>query len=226
MAETAGLALGAVALVSLFQTAVGFLEYFEIARNFRADRDLATTKINLLEVRLRNWGRDLHLDEVGPEKDGWLHMQRLEEGGRNVITSCLIGISNILGNASELSSKYGLGERRKRMSWHGLIAIGIMRARCRPPHRCRLACKDKSPKRAAPQSKASSTSNSLGSKIVWAIKDKRRFEALIIDLDFLITNLERVLPASGSSNVTAPKPAPTSCKGEGEPFKTGLIVMS
>lgn len=102
MTEAAGLALGAVALVSLFQTAVDFLEYSEVARNLKADQELATTKINQLEVRLKQWGRDLRIEEHDQEWDGWLRMQ---EGG--LITNCLVGISDILGSASELTRKYG-----------------------------------------------------------------------------------------------------------------------
>lgn len=189
MAEAAGLALGAVALVSLFQTAVEFLEYFEVAKNLRADHELAMTKINLLEVRLKQWGRDLRIQEVGEECDGWLRMYYLEDGG--LITSCLIGISNILGNASQLTSKYGL-DQTKRLSWHSFLSD--VSQSCTGPYRQASKFKSsyKGPCPTPSTVRFSRNSTSLGGKITWAIKDKKRFDSLISELDFFITNLERV----------------------------------
>lgn len=189
MAEAAGLALGAVALVSLFQTAVDCLEYFEVARNVSKDQELATTKINLLEVRLKQWGRDLRIQDIGEECDGWLRMHCLEEGG--LITSCLIGISNILGNASQLTSKYGL-DKMKRLSWLTLLS-GITRS-CTGSRReaPRLKNPYKGPCQTRPMIRFAQNTTSLGNKVTWAVKDKKRFESLISELDFLITNLERV----------------------------------
>jgi hypothetical protein len=44
MAEAAGLVLGAVALVSLFQTTVELLEYVQAAKGLASDGQLADTK--------------------------------------------------------------------------------------------------------------------------------------------------------------------------------------
>lgn len=183
MAEAAGLALGAVALVSLFQTAVEFLEYFEIAKSLRADQDLATTKINLLEVRLKQWGQEIHIQDVGQEWEGWL---RRQEGG--IITNCLIGISNILGNANQLTSKYGL-DRTRKPGWLSPFS-GLTRS---SSDSRRSASKTNTFTPASATIKFSrESSTSVGSRVTWAIKDKKRFESLISELDFLITNLERV----------------------------------
>lgn len=181
MAEAAGLALGAVALVGLFQTAVEFLEYFEDARNLQADRELATTKISLLEVRLKQWGRDLHIHEVGQEWDAWLRMHCLEEGG--LIAKCLIGISSILGDASELTNKYGL-DKTKRRNWSSVlfhVTRFLYELRRRAPKT-----------KTSPAIESFQKPTSLGSKVTWAVRDKKRFQSLLSELDFLITNLERV----------------------------------
>lgn len=201
MAEAAGLVLGAVALASLFQTAVEFLEYFEVARNSQADRRIATTKINLLEVRLKQWGRDLGIHEVGQECDGWLRerLHYLEEGG--IIAECLVGISSILGNASELSKKYGL-DKRKRLSWSSLSfrSTRLGQEPRRQASNARACCP-----RAFPIINIPRNTASLGSKVTWAVRDKKKFESLILELDFLVTNLERV-----SDHLRRPS-TPSSC---------------
>lgn len=175
MAEAAGLALGAVALVSLFQTAVELLEYFEAARSLASDRELTATKLSLLEARLRQWGDDLHVEHPGQE-DGGLRSRWKDEGG--LVTKSLKGISEILGDATQLSEKYGLHKKR-RLVWHSNIPL-----LCPILHRADTNI--------SLSRKPSNISPSIRRQAVWAIKDKKRFEALISDLDFFITNLEKV----------------------------------
>lgn len=168
MAEAAGLALGAVALASLFQTCVEFLEYFEVARNFSGDGELVSTKLGLLETRLKNWGYEMKVLDPGREDGGW-HAALEDEGG--VITRCLVGINDILGDASKLRNEYGL-DKRKRVDWSSCLPF-----RLRPPQ----------------QAKKSRFSRlSVRKHVVWAVRDKKRFDSLIQDLDFFITNLEKV----------------------------------
>lgn len=177
MAEAAGLALGAVALVSLFQTAVECLEYFELARALKHDHELAATKVSLLESRLKEWGGHVQVLEPGREDEG-LRTIWEEEGG--LITKSLSGIALILGNAAELNQTYGLHKKKL------------------------VRCKWSSPfPRQRPGSKLQSTTSSTSQiavkatasfrrQVVWAIRDKKRFDSLISDLDFLVTNLEKV----------------------------------
>lgn len=55
-AETAGLAIGVIALASLFTTCLELLDYFELGRNYLYDYRLACTKTNILHERLSIWG--------------------------------------------------------------------------------------------------------------------------------------------------------------------------
>ncbi|KAH8781317.1 prion-inhibition and propagation-domain-containing protein [Diaporthe sp. PMI_573] len=169
MAEAAGLALGVVALASLFQTCVEFLEYFEVARNLPEDGELVSTKLSLLETRLRSCGCELKVLDPRRQDGGWHGALADEEG---VITRCLVGIRDILGDASKLRTKYGL-DKRKRLGWTFCFPFRLQHPQ---------------------QAKAGRFSSiiSLRRHVVWAVRDKKRFDSLIQDLDFFITNLEKV----------------------------------
>lgn len=175
MAEAAGLAIGAIALVSLFQSTVELLEYFEAGRSLASDGELANTKLGLLEERLKQWGDDLHVENTGQE-DGGVRERWEDEGG--LVTKSLKGISEILGNASQLSEKYGLHKKRRLVWNYNLPSLHPILHRTDTPI--------SSPR------KSSKISPSIHRQAVWAIKDKKRFESLICDLDFFITNLEKV----------------------------------
>lgn len=174
MAEATGLALGAVALVSLFQTTVELLEYVQAAKGLASDGQLADTKLGLLEERLRQWGDDLQVEHPGQE-DGWLRQRWDHEGG--LVTKSLKGISEILSNASQLSEKYGLHKKR-RLIWNSNI-----------PSLYPILQRTNTFISSSPRK---SISASVRKQAVWAIKDKKRFDSLISDLDFFITNLEKV----------------------------------
>lgn len=176
MAEAAGLALGAVALVSLFQTTVELLEYVQAAKGLASDGQLADTKLGLLEERLRQWGDDLQVEHPGKE-DVLLRQRWDHEGG--LVTKSLNGISEILSNASQLSEKYGLHKKR-RLVWNSSI-----------PSLHPIIQKTNTLSLSSPR-KSSGNSPSVRKQAIWAIKDKKRFDSLIADLDFFITNLEKV----------------------------------
>lgn len=170
MAEAAGLAVGVVALASLFQTCVEFLEYFEAARNLSGDRELVSTKLGLLTTRLRRSGYEMKVLHPPGQEDGGLHA--VLSGETAAITRCLVGISDILGDADQLKHKYGI-DKRKHLDWSSCF-----------PFRLR-------PQQPAKTSELSGRV-SIRRHVVWAVRDKKRFDSLIQDLDFFITNLEKL----------------------------------
>jgi hypothetical protein len=166
MAEAAGLVVGTIALATLFQTALDFLDCLEDAKNLTYDRKLGDTKIRLLEIRLKQWGEDMHVLHPGQE-DGGLREHWMEESG--TVANCLLGIAEILSTASELSCKYDVYKKT------GFVWSSIFRPRGKPRSLQYLR-----------------TLGSLRQRASWAIRDKKRFDALVVELDFLITNLEKV----------------------------------
>jgi hypothetical protein len=102
-AEVAGLALGAVALASLFNSCIELLEIFELGKNYLYDYDTACTKVSLLRERLSDWGKSTHIQERGQEHPS------LREPVRNDIVSKSLGkLREIISDTQGLQRKYDL----------------------------------------------------------------------------------------------------------------------
>lgn len=180
MAEAVGLALGTVALASLFTTCIECMEYFELSKNYEYDYNLACLKLSLLKSRLGTWGQTLGICvgcHAGYEEKR-LHLKWHREEA--VIESSLQGIVDIFGNANILEDKYRLVPRKLRKVNHGPSRIGEGPAqesgkvkRYLLPIRIRGIAL-------------------IRRSTIWAIRDKQKFDILIDDLDFLISNLEAI----------------------------------
>lgn len=84
-AEAAGLAVGVIALASVF---------------YLVDYDLACTKINILHQRLSDWGNKTHIREPGSE-----HPFLLEPSQRGVVANSLRTLRDILSDTEGLRQK-------------------------------------------------------------------------------------------------------------------------
>lgn len=174
MAEAAGLAVGTIALASLFQTCIEVLEYIDDARNIDDDRERGETKLSLLNVRLKQMGEDLHVTNPGLEDGGLpeLWPQEIE-----AISNGLLGVTQILNNASRLCRKYDLQ------------GGGVNPTPSRP----KAAWQVHDPtQRPAPRRSTYCSLVSFRKRASWALRDKKRFNSLLTELDFFVTNLEKV----------------------------------
>ena len=172
MAEAAGLALGGIALVSLFKSCVDLFEYFELGKSYHYDYHLASTKVRLLRARLNQWGDELQSQQTG-EDDSLICSEKC-----TTITDSLLGIKEILGCTDKFGEKYGIDRRR----------VSILQQVVKLP----LQLINDRETRVEEHYQKRSNSISLRRRTTWAIHDKRRFDLLIADLDFFITNLEKV----------------------------------
>ena len=216
MAEPVGLALGTVALASLFTTSIELIDYFELRRSYEYDYELACLKVSLLKSRLDTWGRALKIfDNTGlgkPFREDW----PLEE---TVVQRSLLGIADIFGNAEHLKDKYKLVPCKSRniitsstQEAQGLIPDRKVRGHFIKRH-CRPSCFRRS--------------------TTWAIRDKQKFDALISDLDFFISSLEAISlpshttgttpPSSTMSNQASPTPPADCADGAADPRATPAI---
>ena len=174
MAEAAGLALGIVALASLFTTCVELIDYFELSKSYEYDYMTACLKLSLLKSRLHTWGHALQPGADSCQLDEELGHQRSLE--KEVIRRSLQGIADILGSAEALKDKYGLSSRKS-----AVVVSG-----CRDPPVDR-----KSQRFLLSRIRGMS---SVRRTTTWAIRDKQKFDNLISDLEFFISNLEVFWP--------------------------------
>ena len=180
MAEAAvGLAFGTIALASLFSTCIDLLEFFELKKGYEDDYDLNCLKLSLLKSRLDSWGRDLRIIEVGheasPLRDRWAQEQE-------TVMRSLLGIKNLLGNADLLRDKYELLPNRP----PAFMSLLTVRTKPRP---------SSDPKTETPASRklGPRQRSFLRLSTTWAIRDKQKFDGLLSDLEFFISNLEHVI---------------------------------
>ncbi|KAL9089944.1 MAG: hypothetical protein Q9165_005473 [Trypethelium subeluteriae] len=187
MAEPVGLALGAVALASLFSTCVELMEYFELSKSYKYDYELACLKLSLLKARLDTWGQTVDVNNRSQE-DTDLREQWSSE--QDVVRKSLQGIAGIFGDAEQLKSKYTVLPRRWKIK-ASLYRSGSSRAIQDKPRRRLLGygCNISLVRR--------STS--------WAIRDKGKFDILINDLDFFISNLEAVSFRLHTTSIISPE---------------------
>jgi hypothetical protein len=117
-AEIAGLAIGTIALATLFSTCIELFDLVEVGRNCIYDYDLACTKISLLRERLRAWGTCLRVMEPGAEDDALRDQWSMK---REIVGASLVGLRRILSDSDVLIQKYNLSmssiNLRRRTVW-------------------------------------------------------------------------------------------------------------
>ncbi|KAF7503063.1 hypothetical protein GJ744_004345 [Endocarpon pusillum] len=176
MAEAVGLTLGTVALASLFSVCVELINYFELGKSYEYDYDLACLKLYLLKVRLDKCGKTMSIDDT-------IHMsQEFRQHWpqeQDVVVRSLLGIRDIFGNAALLKDKYRLVPNKSNNIFSIFPAV---RAKS-------------STVTGHSSSSSSRLPNSRGRfslfrrSTTWVIRDKQKFDALLSDLEFFISNL-------------------------------------
>lgn len=196
MAEVAGLAFGAVTLVTLFNTCVEFLDLFEDMKNVSNDVMISVTKVNFLRLRFFQWSQDIAID--APDFTEKALRDRWPDDSKALYMG-LVQIADILGSATSLSYRYSqdtgacrlvLGERiNTSLPNGGQVSIrrlrspaGIKNTYNPKPRRSNDTVVRKLP--------------FLRLKFQWAAQDKKRFNSLVADLESLINRLEELSAGS------------------------------
>ncbi|KAL9079203.1 MAG: hypothetical protein Q9157_001912 [Trypethelium eluteriae] len=163
------------------------MEYFELSKSYEYDYELACLKLSLLKARLDTWGRTVDVNNGGQE-DTEVREQWSSE--KDVVHKSLQGIAGIFGDAEQLKSKYSVLPRKWRFK-ASLYRSGPARAiQGKPGRRLLGHCCNISLVRR-------STS--------WAIRDKGKFDILINDLEFFISNLEAVSLRLYTASISSPQ---------------------
>ena len=106
--EVTGLAVGVVALASLFTTCVECWDYIDAARTHGRDFELLATKLEVEKTRFLIWGDTIGLLKPdNNERDRNLESPLVKEA----IERCLTCIRSIFTDSKALSSRYGLLEK-------------------------------------------------------------------------------------------------------------------
>ncbi|KAK6856587.1 small s protein [Apiospora arundinis] len=212
MAEAAGLAIGIVALVSLFQTCIETCEYIESGRDLMSDVSLAVTKVSLLKARLYQWGSSISLENesTGSENFSDMLCGRWPDDHES-IRGGLSQISQILEKTLLLSGRYCLAK--------AVLPAGECSSTtfCRRPLAPNYSgtsetggryLNDRNAKFTTKDVTDGSNTFLLRKRISWAVRDKKKLNAWLLDLEFLITSLEELKEgSSGKMPPPAAKPA-------------------
>jgi len=186
MAEVAGLALGTVALVTLYSSCLDLINCIESGKNYVDDYGRVCTKLCLLKRRLLDWGQASSIAAPPGHGDEFLPIHWFEDQ-QQVVRRSLSDIYSIFRNTSILVEKYKAKEKSASCVRRALTSRSLKT----------LPAPDQKP---CNEARGSSLSL-LRRRTTWAIHDKQQLDNSIQELDFLIRNLEIItcrLRMSGS----------------------------
>lgn len=194
MAEAAGLALGGIALASLVGTCVEFIEYFEDGRDCMRDFSLAVTKVKLMKIRLGQLGGientpiRPHLPD-GDAGDDWHHVS-------SAIPDSASGIMDIIQRATKICRRYSYGGHVEASMPGPRVAAQSSQEQRHDSVSSEETLQGPTGRRA--------TLQAVRRSISWAFHDKKKFNDLISDFDFILCNLEKIIESSATSTKSKP----------------------
>ncbi|KAL9093852.1 MAG: hypothetical protein Q9165_003775 [Trypethelium subeluteriae] len=183
MAEGAGLAVGVVALASLFNSTVECFEFVQLGRSFGKDFRTSQLKLDNARLRLSRWGKSLGLD--GNIQDAKSLANHLE-GGEDIkqAESLLSQIIELFADAEGVSYKY---RSRKDIDDTSLQTFNpqtdLEPAMAELHLKMRQISMDRQNR------------SSLRQMTKWALYEQKHFRRLIEDITELVNNLVDLFPA-------------------------------
>jgi Prion-inhibition and propagation len=184
MAEAAGLVIGGIALIALFDDSIKFLECIDSGRHYSKEYEQALTMMLVLRARLAAWGESVNVSQPGQElpalRNGWSKYQE-------PVARSLVGIKSLFNNSKTLEQKYGLKQSSMDPGAPPLVAT--------PSHSGSFEELEHS---LATTIALRQRDTSFRKKFIWAIKDKKKFDALIAEVSAYIDGLEGI---SSSLNI-------------------------
>ena len=174
--EPAGLTIGAIALASLFTDCIECLDLIELARSSEKGLKTQVCKLSFIKRQLMVWGESIGLLSPDEGRDDVLDQVQ----GRKEIEDVLQQISILLKDAEKLKTKYGVD----------LNGTDDGESHCIEVSRSRRDIFKRNPlvefiSRLAAHQRRSP----ILTKTRWAIRDSKKFESLVVDLDWFVTKL-------------------------------------
>jgi hypothetical protein len=187
MAEAAGLAVGAVALIGAFKDCIDLFAYILAARSFARDCDILNTKLDVEKTLLLQWAERVRL-----LKRPW--DPRLNDAGNYALVERILeSVRKLLSEGRELQSRYGLVDASSPENATRMAAPAMSGTRMR---RFIEDFKNLELGGHIDRQKLSCTK-----AIRWAIKDKQKFDILIKDLSYFVSRLNTVIPETPNTTI-------------------------
>jgi hypothetical protein len=177
MAEAAGFAIGAVALISLFTDCVDILKLISASRSLGRDCELVNTRLDIEKALLLQWATRVRL--LDPDYDQRLDDPRIRE----TVSKTLDSIRLLLQESHDLGRRYGLNKEtpdpEAKYRPKELISSSRMAQFIREYDTV--------------QARVRGGSSSMA-RVRWVVVDKEKFGCLLTDLSYFIARLHDMLP--------------------------------
>lgn len=184
--EPISLTVGAVALASLFSLCVQCFDLIEVGRNLGPESELLVVKLSIEKRRLMIWGESVGILRPDSDRDPFLD----ESATRELVEQILGNIQRLFLEAESLRSKYGLEAVSSKPESSGATVDGS------------IACSNSFENSPIVQfqTKLSNHHSKLGfrAKTKWAIRDSKKFTALIQNLKDLSDGLSNITTSTST----------------------------
>jgi hypothetical protein len=172
MAEIAGLAIGIASLAGLFTTCIEFLDKVDRAKGFGESYQTKTLQFKAYKHLFQEWGKRAGLVELnaGGTADA---LGRLNDAGkRSLVYDILASIEQLFVDTEKLEKKYGVTlPHREIPSSTSAASSSLQQAR-----------------------KAMKKANPISRKLVWVVRDEKRFQDLVSLLAGFTDRLYELIP--------------------------------
>jgi hypothetical protein len=176
--EAAGLAVGAIALASLFSTCVECFECYEAARDAEEDLKTILVKLDLEKTRLLIWG-----DQVGVLKTTQQGRSKYLDEFNKQLQQVFERLNYLLTRSDESRESYGRILRTQQDHTIAMIRDDLSRS----SKRLFVSSWDDFKTEFGPKINTALEKPAL--RIRWAITGKRQFEALVLEVRGFIDSL-------------------------------------
>lgn len=179
MADIAGLVVG---IISVWGACVQVFDIVDSGRNYGAEYEKLRAKLEFERIRLLHWGMAMGLSGVGHGPDARLN----REDVCRTVTCHLSYIQHIFEHSAKLQETYGLCASNEPDGGGGLAQQPLILDLVFKRAYENLSRLVEDRQRAT----------SLGRKAIWAIRDKKKFEEMVLEIKWLNDNLENLFPGA------------------------------
>ncbi|KAK4210998.1 prion-inhibition and propagation-domain-containing protein [Rhypophila decipiens] len=184
--EVAGLAVGVVALASIFKDCIDIISNISAIRSMGRDAEVLNTKLDIEKTLFLQWAERVRLLEKNCDK-------RLVQGAnKEAIRAVLNAICKLADESGDIQNRYGLKHAqhfdKSGPSDETTICYSRMVRFTSPFEKLNVSQKGRTASGSSPVA-----------KIRWLAVDKEKLERLINDLSYFVSKLNDLVPPADSS---------------------------